>query len=156
MQDEFVLMSKSFHFEADDYHIDIHLHDGAEIDLGGCKLRVIHSPGHSSGSICLYEPDQQLLFTGDTLFANGILGGIFPSGSISDYALTLRRLSNFRVQEFYPGHGRVSQTPVEDFAKAIRGSTNLVHDTCALFSALDSRAEFVDISKAISTYSKRV
>lgn len=156
MQDEFVLMSKSFRCDADAYHVDIHLHDGTEIDLGGYRLRVIHSPGHSSGSISLYEPDQQVLFTGDTLFANGILGGIFPSGSVSDYALTLRRLSTYRVQEFYPGHGRISQTPADDFDRAIKGSMNLIQDTCALFNVLDSRTEFAEISKAIATYARRV
>jgi hydroxyacylglutathione hydrolase len=156
LQDEFVLMSKSFHLNIEDYHIDFHLHHGTTIDLGGTTLQVLHTPGHSSGSICLYEASQQILFTGDTIFANGTLGGIFPSGSISDYTLTLRQLNTLRVKELYPGHGRISTTPEEDFDKAIRGSVNLVHDTSSLFSALDSRAEFVQVSKAISTYAKRV
>jgi len=156
MQDEFVMMSKAFRFNADAYHVDIHLHHGTNIDLGGCTLCALHAPGHSSGSICLYEPDRQLLFTGDTIFANGILGGIFPSGSISDYALTLRHLSSLRVRELYPGHGKVSLTPTEDFDKAIKASVNLVNDTRTLFNALDSKKEFVQIAKAISTYSRRV
>jgi hydroxyacylglutathione hydrolase len=156
MQDEFVLMSKSFHLNVADYHIDFHLHQGTTIDLGGTVLQVLHTPGHSSGSICLYEPNQQVLFTGDTIFANGVLGGIFPSGSISDYALTLRQLSMLRVRELYPGHGRISTTPEEDFAKAIKGSLSLVHDTRSLFNVLDSQAEFAQVSKAVSTYAKRV
>lgn len=156
LQDEFVLMSKSFHLNVEEYHIDIRLHHGTTIDLGGTVLQVLHTPGHSSGSICLYEPDQQVLFTGDTIFANGVLGGIFPSGSISDYALTLRQLSTLRIKELYPGHGRISTTPEEDFAKAIKGSVSLVHDTSSLFSVLDSQEEFAAVSKAISTYAKRV
>jgi glyoxylase-like metal-dependent hydrolase (beta-lactamase superfamily II) len=156
MQDEFVLMSKAFHLDVDQYHIDFHLHHGTYIDLGGVVLQVLHSPGHSSGSICLYEANQQILFTGDTIFANGTLGGIFPSGSISDYALTLRQLSTLRIKEFYPGHGRISTTPEEDFAKAIRGSINLVLDTRSLFSVLDSQEEFAQVAKAISAYAKRV
>jgi glyoxylase-like metal-dependent hydrolase (beta-lactamase superfamily II) len=156
LQDEFVLMSKSFHLNVEEYHIDFHLHHGTTIDLGGTALLVHHTPGHSSGSICLYEASQQLLFTGDTIFANGILGGIFPSGSISDYALTLRQLSTLRIRELYPGHGRVSMTPEEDFAKAIKGSVSLVNDTRSLFGVLDSHEEFAQVSKAISTYAKRV
>ncbi len=156
MQDEFVLMSKAFHLNVDEYHIDFHLHHGTNIDLGGIVLQVHHTPGHSSGSICLYEPVQQILFTGDTIFANGILGGIFPSGSISDYALTLRQLSTLRIRELYPGHGRISTTPEEDFAKALKGSVGLVHDTRSLFSVLDSHEEFAQVAKAISTYAKRV
>lgn len=156
LQDEFVMMSKSFHLNVDEYHIDFHLHHGTNIDLGGVALQVLHTPGHSSGSICLYDSDQQVLFTGDTIFANGILGGIFPSGSISDYALTLRQLSTLRVKELYPGHGRISATPEEDFTKAINGSINLVHDTSSMFSVLDSHEEFAQVAKAISTYAKRV
>jgi glyoxylase-like metal-dependent hydrolase (beta-lactamase superfamily II) len=156
LQDEFVLMSKAFHLNVDEYHIDFHLHHGTTIDLGGTALQVLHTPGHSSGSICLYEAGQQILFTGDTIFANGILGGIFPSGSISDYALTLRQLSTLRIKELYPGHGRISTNPEEDFARAIKGAVSLVHDTRSLFSVLDSQDEFAQVAKAISAYSKRV
>jgi hydroxyacylglutathione hydrolase len=156
LQDEFVMMSKAFHLNVNEYHIDFHLHHGTNIDLGGVVLQILHTPGHSSGSICLYEADQQILFTGDTIFANGTLGGIFPSGSISDYALTLRQLSMLRIKELYPGHGRISTTPEDDFARAIRGSVSLVHDTCSLFGALDSQEEFAQVGKAISAYAKRV
>jgi hypothetical protein len=65
-------------------------------------------------------------------------------------------LSMLRIQELYPGHGRISTTPEEDFAKAIRGSISLVHDTRSLFSVLDSQEEFAQVAKAISTYAKRV
>ncbi len=156
MQDEFVLMSKAFRLNADEYHIDFHLHHGTTIHLGGVALQVLHTPGHSSGSICLYEAARQILFTGDTIFAGGTLGGIFPSGSISDYALTLKQLSALRVKEIYPGHGRISTTPEEDLARAIRGSTTLMDDTRALFSVLDSQEEFAQVAKAISAYAKRV
>ena len=156
LQDEFVLMSKSFHLNVEEYHIDFHLHHGTTIDLGNLTLQVLHTPGHSSGSICLYEANRQILFTGDTIFANGILGGIFPSGSISDYALTLRQLSTLRIKELYPGHGRISTTPDEDFAKATKGAISLVHDTRSLFSVLDSQDEFAQVAKAISAYSKRL
>jgi glyoxylase-like metal-dependent hydrolase (beta-lactamase superfamily II) len=156
MQDEFVLMSKAYRLNAEEYHVDVHLHHGTKLDLGGCSLHVLHSPGHSSGSFCLYEPDQELLFTGDTIFANGILGGIFPSGSLSDYTWTLRQLKALKLREIYPGHGKKSSTPEEDFEKAIRGSLNLMNDTRSLFAAFDSREEFAEVSKAVSAYAKRV
>jgi glyoxylase-like metal-dependent hydrolase (beta-lactamase superfamily II) len=156
MQDDFVLMSKAFRLNAEDYHVDVHLHHGTKIDIGGAALTVLHTPGHSSGCICLYEPDRQLLFTGDTIFAGGILGGIFPSGSISDYTLTLRELSTLKLTEFLPGHGKKSASPDEDLARAVRGSVNLLNDTRSLFQVFDSRDEFADVSKAVSTYAKRV
>ena len=156
MADEFVLMSKAYRLNAAEYHVDVHLHHGTKLDLGGCALHVLHTPGHSSGSICLYDPDRELLFTGDTIFAGGILGGIFPSGSLSDYTWTLRQLSALRIREFHPGHGKRSASPAEDLEKAIRGSLHLMNDTRSLFTAFDSREEFAEVSKAVSTYAKRV
>lgn len=46
---------------------DILLKDGDELDLGGKTLEVIHTPGHTAGSISLYERDEDLLFTGDSI-----------------------------------------------------------------------------------------
>ena len=156
LQDEFVLMSKAFGHKVDDFHVDVHLHHGTLIDVGGCVLQTLHTPGHCSGSVCLYEPEQQLLFTGDTIFAGGTLGGIFPSGNISDYVGTLQQLRNMKVKELYPGHGRISTDPEADFDRAIQGSIRLMSDTRTLFSALDSRAEFGYIMKSIAAYSRRV
>lgn len=156
LQDEFVLMSKAFGNRAEDFHIDIHLHHGTFIDVGGYVLHTLHTPGHCSGAICLYEPELQVLFTGDTIFAGGTLGGIFPSGNISDYIGTLKQLSCMRIREMYPGHGRTSADAAGDFERAIRGSVNLMNDTRSLFDALDSRSEFSNIMKSIATYSKRV
>ncbi len=45
--------------------------DGQEIEVGGAVLRVLHTPGHSPGSVCLYAPDLGTVFTGDTLFEGG-------------------------------------------------------------------------------------
>jgi glyoxylase-like metal-dependent hydrolase (beta-lactamase superfamily II) len=156
LQDDFVLMSKSHQLQAEAYHVDFQLHQGTHIDLGGCVLQALHAPGHSSGSTCYYDADRQLLFTGDTIFSGGILGGIFPSGSISDYALTLRQLATLKLKALLPGHGRKSETPAEDFEKAVRGSVNLLNDTRSLFRAFDSREEFAEVSRAVSAYAKRV
>ncbi|MBF0330042.1 MAG: MBL fold metallo-hydrolase [Nitrospirae bacterium] len=156
LQDEFVLMSKAFSHSVDDFHIDIHLHHGTIIDLGGCVLQVLHTPGHCSGAICLYEPTSRVLFTGDTIFAGGTLGGIFPSGNISDYVLTLKQLSKLKINELYPGHGRISTRPDEDIEKAINASVNLINDTKFLFDALNAKDEFAQVMKSVSTYSKRV
>lgn len=51
---------------------DVLLEDGATLRAGGLRLRVIHTPGHTHGGICLYEEAEGLLFTGDTLFAGSI------------------------------------------------------------------------------------
>ncbi|MFC1658931.1 MBL fold metallo-hydrolase, partial [Candidatus Omnitrophota bacterium] len=50
------------------------LEDGQELDLAGIKLRVLHTPGHTPGGICLLleQPGENLLFSGDTLFCQGV------------------------------------------------------------------------------------
>lgn len=55
-------------------HIDKTLNDGDEIRLGSKTFKVIASPGHSHGSICLYCEEDGVLFTGDTIFAGGRYG----------------------------------------------------------------------------------
>lgn len=156
LQDEFVMMNRAFDGEARRFPVDVHLEGGTIIDVGGCALHALYTPGHCSGAICLYEPVRQLLFTGDTIFAGGTLGGIFPSGNISDYIATLQQLSTLQVREFFPGHGRISKDPAGDFERAIRASLRLMHDTGALFDALNTREEFGKMMRSISTYSKRV
>jgi glyoxylase-like metal-dependent hydrolase (beta-lactamase superfamily II) len=59
------------------------LADGQEITVAGLSLRVMHTPGHSPGAVCLHAPDLGAVFTGDTLFA----GGPGATGrSFSDFA----------------------------------------------------------------------
>ncbi|MDX3382650.1 MBL fold metallo-hydrolase [Streptomyces niveiscabiei] len=50
---------------------DEHLADGQVIEAAGADLRVIHTPGHAPGAVCLYDPALGAVFTGDTLFAGG-------------------------------------------------------------------------------------
>ncbi len=79
--------------------------DGDVITVGQEKLAVIHTPGHTPGSICLFN--QQLIFTGDTLFKNEIPGRTDLSYSDPHKMKTslkkIKPLINGR--EFYPGHG---------------------------------------------------
>ncbi|MEV6230497.1 MBL fold metallo-hydrolase [Saccharopolyspora shandongensis] len=50
---------------------DRELTDGQVIEVGGASLRVLHTPGHAPGAVCLYSPELGVVFTGDTLFAGG-------------------------------------------------------------------------------------
>lgn len=71
--------------------VDTPLHDGDELTLGGKTLRVLHTPGHTPGCLCLYAPEDKLLFAGDTLFANGRYGRTdFPRGSMEAMVNTLK------------------------------------------------------------------
>ncbi|MCR1784511.1 MBL fold metallo-hydrolase [Nocardioides carbamazepini] len=53
------------------YLWDVDLSDGQVIEVAGTSLRVIHTPGHAPGAVCLYAPDLGCVFTGDTLFHGG-------------------------------------------------------------------------------------
>ena len=142
LQDEFVMMSRYFDREAKPFHADLCLEGETLIDLGNYRLRTIHTPGHTSGCICLYEPDQKLLFTGDTVLADGVFFGVFASGSISDYLLSLQRLGDLKLEELYPGHGKISTRPHEDLSKATEEARLLLDESKVLFEALDTRETF--------------
>jgi glyoxylase-like metal-dependent hydrolase (beta-lactamase superfamily II) len=57
--------------EYDDLHPDLDLADSGSFEVAGTRLAVLHTPGHSPGSVCLYAPDLGSVFTGDTLFHGG-------------------------------------------------------------------------------------
>lgn len=94
------------------------LTDSACIDLGGITLRALHTPGHTSGSTCFLEPDAGLLFSGDTLFAGGVLSYIAESGSLGDYIASLERIGCLKLERILPGHGRPSFDPAGDITRA--------------------------------------
>jgi glyoxylase-like metal-dependent hydrolase (beta-lactamase superfamily II) len=150
--DVLVQMSAMFGLTPARFHVDLELRDAAAIRLGDAGLRALHTPGHVSGAVCYYEPDRQLLFTADTLFAGGILGGIFASGSNSDYLWSLKRLQSLRIRAFFPGHGRNSSTPHEDIERGILASERLAADTRALFEAMRHDGSFEFIMRGTAAY----
>ncbi len=80
------------------------LKDGDQIKLANSHLTVIHTPGHSPGSICLYSPG--VLFTGDTLFQSSIGRSDFPGGDSRVLRESVRSLRTLPADTIiYPGHG---------------------------------------------------
>jgi hydroxyacylglutathione hydrolase len=83
------------------------LEDGGLLKFGQMTLKVMHTPGHTPGGISIVG--ENLVFTGDTLFAGGIGRTDFAGGSDRDMRLSLEKLlclpDNYVV---YPGHGFVS------------------------------------------------
>lgn len=86
---------------------DIFLEDGQAVEFGNLKLKVIHTPGHTRGGVCLYEEDAKLLFTGDTLFAGSVGRTDFEGGSMEDLmaSITGRLLPLGDDVRVLPGHG---------------------------------------------------
>ncbi len=81
---------------------DMLLGDGDRIG----NLLVLHTPGHTRGSVCFYNEQERSLISGDTVFSDGGFGRYdFPGGSRHDLAGSVRRLAGLDVEGLYPGHG---------------------------------------------------
>ena len=79
--------------------------EGDVIETSSHRLKVIHTPGHTAGSICLYDSDNRILFSGDTVFTNGAFGRTdLPTGNAGAMKESLKRLTEFKVDSLLPGH----------------------------------------------------
>jgi glyoxylase-like metal-dependent hydrolase (beta-lactamase superfamily II) len=85
--------------------IDRFLRDGAALKTANFSFQVVHTPGHTAGSVCLYEPDRKILFSGDTLFEGSIGRFDLPTGDREKMLASLNRLNELNVQYLFPGHG---------------------------------------------------
>ncbi|MDL1985594.1 MAG: MBL fold metallo-hydrolase [Deltaproteobacteria bacterium] len=128
VEDRYVTMYKSGDLNAPSLKVHLWLESKSRFDLGNYSLNIIHTPGHTSGSICIYEPVRKILFAGDTVFAGGTLSYIGESGSVGDYIDSISHLATRKINELYPGHGKVSKSPEEDMQKAILNARALLRD----------------------------
>ncbi len=79
--------------------VDRKLEEGDKIH----SFKVLHTPGHTKGGICLY--DGETLISGDTVFAGGGCGRMDIGGNVNDMRSSLKRLSHLDVKYLLPGHG---------------------------------------------------
>ena len=93
---------------------DVLLHDVDVIREAGMELTIVHTPGHSKGSACLYLPDEKTMFTGDTLFQAGVGRMDLYGGSPMQMRTSLRKLFDMDGSiAVYPGHGGFSTIAAE-------------------------------------------
>jgi hydroxyacylglutathione hydrolase len=154
LRDDFSMLRKMFNEPEVPINIDIWLEEGNLIDLGNFRLQVMYTPGHTSACISLFDQDKGLLFAADTLMPGGVMGGVFGSGSISDYIQSLQRLQGLNSKLLLSGHGRLSDTPQDDVRIALQRSHALLSDTAQLFDALDARANFEPIMQSVRDLNK--
>ena len=87
-------------------HVDRALEEGDVVTWGGDSLTVLHTPGHTPGSICLLCEEQKVLFSGDMLFQGAIGSTAFVLGNDADMVRSCARLTELDLAlRVYPGHG---------------------------------------------------
>ncbi len=96
-----------------------YLHDGDTITVSTMELHVLHTPGHSQGSVCFYAPREKILFSGDTLFRQGIGRSDLQGG---DYATLIDSIQHKLLTlpadtTVYCGHGLPTTIGLERIAR---------------------------------------
>ena len=85
---------------------DVMMNDGDEFKVGDVTLRIVHTPGHTLGSVCIYIPEEMALFTGDTALGLGTVAiSPPPHGDMALYLQSLARLQTLDCEVMLPGHG---------------------------------------------------
>ena len=89
-------------------------HEGDTLTVGGLTLRVMETPGHSRGSVCLLVEGQGVIFSGDTLFRGNCGRCDFPGGDYRAMLRSLARLGRLEGQyQVYPGHEEATDMDYE-------------------------------------------
>lgn len=84
----------------------LQVNDGDEFTVGSLTLQVIHTPGHTMGSVCIYMPQEKALFTGDTALGLGTVAiSPPPHGDMALYLRSLGKLQTIDSAVMLPGHG---------------------------------------------------
>lgn len=86
------------------------LHDGDVLDLGGRKLEVIHTPGHSPGHCCFYERERKYLYSGDLIY-QGCLDAFYPTTDPQQFYRSVRRVRSYEIERLLPGHHALNIPP---------------------------------------------
>lgn len=79
------------------------LRDGDVLDPGGRTIEVLHTPGHSPGHCCFYEPEREYLYSGDLIY-RGCLYAFYPSTDPVLFYESVKKLRNCKVSKVLPGH----------------------------------------------------
>jgi hydroxyacylglutathione hydrolase len=128
--DEMILNAKKHSIDMSDFKVHFWLEDRNIFDLGNVYLKVVETPGHTSGSIVLYEPFQKYAFTGDTFFKY-VASNVYESGSVSELINSLQILDTLKMEAAFPGHGKClfSQEEVnKELIKSIKGAHKSLDD----------------------------
>ena len=95
-------------FKIDDYQlfngkVSETFRDGERYDLGNRIIQVIHTPGHSPGHCCFYEPDRKYLYSGDLVYC-GCLDAFYPTTDPIQFKESIHKIQAFPVERILPAH----------------------------------------------------
>lgn len=91
------------------------LEDGERLELAGFRIRVIHTPGHTSGGACYYLEEEKVLLSGDTLFCCSVGRCDLPTGSMGQLHDSIHKKLFVLPEDtqVYPGHGEMTSIRYE-------------------------------------------
>lgn len=120
-----------------------YLDEGDVLDLGDCAFQVLHTPGHSPGSISLWDAKARTVFSGDALYDGDLLDNLYHSDPAT-LRRTLARLQGLGAEVFHGGHypsfGKARMT---ELVEAYCRGENTLNDVVAWYH--DMRRETPDI-----------
>ena len=95
---------------------DSRLNDNDLIHVGDIEFKVIHTPGHTKGGICLYQEDEKILFSGDTIFRGTWGRTDLPTSSFEDIIKSITERIMILPEDtiIYPGHGKSTMVKEEE------------------------------------------
>ncbi|WP_288072153.1 MBL fold metallo-hydrolase [Pyrococcus sp.] len=105
--DDSIILSYHYGRKYEPHPVKFKLEDGDLLSIGDVDLRVIHTPGHTQGSACLYYEDEKIMFSGDTVFFNAYGRTDLPTGDEEELIKSLERLARYEVRLGLPGHGKL-------------------------------------------------
>lgn len=88
--------------------VGLRLEDNQELEVGDLRVKVLLTPGHTPGSVCFYVelPEGPAIFTGDTIFYEGVPGLLnIDQSDPKELRRSIKRLAELPVEGFYPAHG---------------------------------------------------
>jgi glyoxylase-like metal-dependent hydrolase (beta-lactamase superfamily II) len=108
----------------DSFHVKVHkkLEGGEVLSLGGMTFEVLHLPGHSIGSIGLFDREHKLFMSGDTIYADGAIGRYdLVSADAAQLKESLEKIASLGVDILLPCHNRIVRSAA---SKMIRNTVN--------------------------------
>jgi glyoxylase-like metal-dependent hydrolase (beta-lactamase superfamily II) len=99
--------------------VNSHLETGNQIVSKRHAFNVVHTPGHTDGGICLYEPERKILISGDTLFSDSIGRTDLPTGSLLDMVRSLKKIKKMQIDLLLPGHGSIRDRDIKGLVASI-------------------------------------